>query len=108
MTDTPVNHEQSAPLPSDAEVLAWVRARWPHRAHADARAMKLAEEAGEVVGQVTRVIEGRGSVEAIAKEMAQTVMCLKGLAAIYDIDIDSAVRDEWAEMQTRQWEGALT
>lgn len=94
------------PLPSDAEVLAWVRARWPERCSLDARAIKLAEEAGEVVGAAVRLGEGRGSTAHLAKELAQLVMCIKGVAAVAGIDVEEAVRAEWAEMQHRQWEGA--
>lgn len=106
MNDQRAADDVTAYVPTDAEVLAWVKERWPHRATPDARAMKLAEEAGEVVGKVTRLAEGRGSVDALAKEMAQLAMCMKGLAAIFGIDIFAAVGAEWTEMQTRQWEGA--
>lgn len=95
-----------ARVPTDAEVLAWVRARWPDRCGLDARAMKLGEEAGEAVGAATRIAEGRGTRAALAKELAQVVMCVKGLAAAADVDLDAAVRAEWVDMQTRQWPGA--
>ena len=91
--------------PSNVEVLEWARARWPERCGLGDRAKKLAEEAGEVMGAVVRIEEGRGSKEHLAQELARLVMCIKGVAAAADIDVDAAVEAEWAEMQTRQWAG---
>lgn len=94
--------------PSSDEVLRWVRERWPDHCDPTWRAMKLAEEAGEVVGAVVKMAEGRKTKADLATEMAQLVMCVLGLAAAADIDLDVAVRNEWADMQTRQWRGAAT
>lgn len=93
--------------PTNDEVLAWVRERWPHRCDLTNRAMKLGEEAGEVIGAVVRIEEGRGSTDHLAKELAQLVMCIKGIAAIAGIDVETAVANEWDEMQTRQWPGVV-
>lgn len=92
--------------PTNDEVLAWVRERWPERCDLTSRAMKLAEEAGEVVGAVVRIEEGRGSLAHLTQELAQLVMCIKGVAAIAGIDMEAAVDTEWTNMQARWWPGS--
>lgn len=81
-----------------ADVLAWAAKRWPDGVDVQSRALKLAEEAGEVIGAVVKMPEGRKSKADLAIELAQLVMCAKGLAEAAGIDLDAAVSSEWWEM----------
>lgn len=70
------------------------------------RADKVAEEAGEVMGAVTKCYydgTDRKTPDDIAKETAQLVMCAYALAESVGFDLDEWLEVEWMEMQTRQW-----
>lgn len=84
-----------ADMPTQADVLAWVADRWPNRTTPIWRAGKLSEEAGEVMGAVIKVDEGRKTVEDIRMEAAQVVICAMGLAESVGFDLWQAVADEW-------------
>lgn len=88
-------------------VLAWVRERWPDYCDPVWRAMKIGEEAGEVLGAVVKSQEGVGgkTIDDVAKETAQLVMCAYGLAEAAGFDLDEYLDAEWADMQTRVWPG---
>lgn len=89
--------------PSQQEVLSWVYERWPHAADPRSRALKLAEEAGEVVGAVVKMGEGRKSKHDLGLETAQLVLCAMALAASAGFDLDEYVRLEWTTLQRRVW-----
>lgn len=90
-------------VPDGDQVMDWVRRKFPDRSDMEARAAKLAEEAGEVVGAVNRIVEGRGKPGHLATELAQLHMCLVSLASVAGIDLEQAIAAEWADMQTRVW-----
>lgn len=80
-----------------ADMLAWVaERRWA--IDMESRALKLAEEAGEVVGAVVKIPEGRKQRSDLAIELAQLVLCAKALAEASGIDLDAAVSSEWEAM----------
>ena len=89
--------------PFQADVLAWARERWPDRCDPVNRALKVGEEAGEVLGAVVRMGEGRGSKAHLAQELAQLALCTMALAEAADIDLPFAVSAEWSEIQERVW-----
>jgi phosphoribosyl-ATP pyrophosphohydrolase len=79
----------------------WRDARWPMNKTVDRSAMKVAEEAGEVVGAAVKMAEGRASMWNLATEAADTVIALYGLAHAAGFDLDLHVRERWAEVQAR-------
>jgi NTP pyrophosphatase (non-canonical NTP hydrolase) len=86
------------PFPTQAQALAWVRARWPERTAPIWRAAKLCEESGEVMGAVIKMGEGRKSLEDLRLESAQVVICAMALAESAGFDLWAAVADEWARL----------
>ena len=68
-----------------------------------ARAMKFAEEAGELVGAVVRLLEGRGSRSDVQDEAGDVVVTLAALLAAVDVALVDAVYCRWAEVQGRWW-----
>lgn len=90
-------------VPSQEAVMEWVQGK-----HLDTsmrgRCMKLGEEVGEVFGAVVAMSEGLHTKFDLGQEMAQAVMCLKGLAQAAGLDLDTEVQKEWIRMQTREWE----
>lgn len=89
--------------PRQADVLAWVMTRWPNAADPRSRALKLAEEAGEVVGAVVKMGEGRKTKSDLGFELAQLVLCSMALAESADIDLGEYVAAEWETVQRRVW-----
>lgn len=82
-------------MPSQADALAWVRNKhWPTTP--EARALKMAEEAGEVCGAVTKIPEGRKTIDDLRMELAQLVLCAMTVAEASMIDLWDAVAEEWA------------
>ena len=65
--------------PSQAEVLAWVAERWPEHVTVPWRAIKVGEEAGEILGAVIKADLGIKPRSAIRTETAQTVICAMAL-----------------------------
>lgn len=94
------------PMPRQAEVLAWVAARWPEYTSVEWRAMKVGEEGGEVLGAVIKASLGLKPRSEIAVESAQTVVCLMALAEAEGFDLWAAVREEWHDMASRTWPDA--
>lgn len=90
-------------FPTQQDVMRWVETKRLSTT-VDARLKKLGEEVGEVFGAVVALDEGRLGKFNIAQELAQTTICLLGLAEALGIDLDIAVRTEWTQMQTRTWE----
>lgn len=84
-----------APEPTQADVLAWVRRRWPDRDTPLWRAAKAAEEAGEVIGAVVKMAEGRKTLADLAHETAQLVICAMALAESAGFELRQAVIEEW-------------
>lgn len=91
--------------PTQAEMLAFVAARWPDRCGPDHRAMKVAEEAGEVVGAVVKMSEGRKTTADVGQEAAQLVLVTMALCESIGVDLHAAIAAEWADLATRQWPG---
>lgn len=107
MADAAQDGETGA-VPTQAQMLAFVAERWPDRCGPDHRAMKVAEEAGEVVGAVVKMSEGRKTKADVAQETAQLVMVAMALAESVGFDLAAAIADEWADLATRQWPGVAT
>lgn len=74
-------------LPTQAEVLEWVAARWPDMTTTEWRAIKVGEESGEVLGAVIKAALGLKPRSEIGVEAAQTVLCLMALAAAEGFDL---------------------
>lgn len=95
-----------SPLPpTQAEVLAWVRERWPNHTTPVWRAMKLGEEAGEVLGAVVKESVGLKTKSDIATETAQAVLCAMALAESVGFNLQQAIMVEWQDCATRVWGG---
>lgn len=89
-------------LPTQVDTLEWCR----HKGFPldpQGRAMKLGEEAGEVLGAVVKMAEGRKSVHDLAQETAQLVICALALAQSAGFDLEGAIADEWDRCGTREW-----
>lgn len=84
-------------FPTQEKVMAWVR-RQGFSETIEARTMKLAEEAGEVVGAVVKIPEGRKTMDDLAQELAQLVICAMGVAQAADMELWHAVEEEWERM----------
>ena len=84
-------------IPTQAEVLEWTRARWPNHCDPRSRALKLGEEAGEVLGAVVKMSEGRKTLSDLATELAQLRLCAMALAESAGIDLDKATAAEWMD-----------
>lgn len=89
--------------PSQQEVLAWTRQRWPDKCDPVSRAMKVGEEAGEVIGAVVKMNEGRKTKADLAFECAQLVLCVQALAESAGFDLAEYVEAEWQTIQRRVW-----
>lgn len=81
-------------MPTQADVLAW-RAKRDLRTDIDGCALKLGEEAGEVLGALIKMGEGRKTINDLRMEVAQTVICAMGVAEAAGFDVFDAVADEW-------------
>ncbi len=90
-------------VPSQAEVLAWVAERWPAHVTPVWRAVKVGEEAGEVLGAVIKADLGIKRRSAIRTETAQLIVCAMALAEAEGFDWQEAVADEWQDMASRVW-----
>jgi NTP pyrophosphatase (non-canonical NTP hydrolase) len=90
--------EPEATMPTQAQVLAWAAERWPDRTTPVWRAAKLCEEAGEVMGAVIKVGEGRKTNADVAQETAQAVICCMGVAESVGFDVWAEVAAEWARI----------
>lgn len=89
--------------PAQADVLAWVAERWPDCTGPLWRAAKLCEEAGEVMGAVVKMHEGRKTLADLAQETAQVVICAMALAESAGFGLDAAVSDEFARCAGPAW-----
>ena len=88
---------------TQAATLAWVAARWPWSTAPEWRAIKTGEEAGEVLGALIKYREGRKTVDDVAQETAQLVICAMAFAESVGFDLDAAIAAEWALCGTRTW-----
>lgn len=61
---------------------------------------KLNEEAGEVFGALTKLFEGRGSVEAVRGELGDVALCLAVIAGRNGWTIDELLHAKWVEHGT--------
>lgn len=89
---------RSGVSPTQAQTLEWVRERWPSRDTPMWRALKLGEEAGEVQGAVVKLSEGRKTLDDLAAETAQLVICAMALAESAGFDLQAEVRAEWERL----------
>jgi hypothetical protein len=67
------------------------------------RAMKFAEEAGELVGAVVRLLEGRGDRAAIQAEGGDVAITLAALLDSVDVALTDTMFHRWNEIKTRTW-----
>jgi NTP pyrophosphatase (non-canonical NTP hydrolase) len=83
-------------------------ARWLNNHHLsiglNARLMKFGEEAGEVFGAAVAQAEGLEGKFDLGQELAQTFMCLLGIAYAAGLDLTEEIGKEWDRMQVREWE----
>lgn len=84
-----------ARFPSQEQTLAWVAEKWPDRTDPIWRAGKLCEEAGEVMGAVIKMDEGRKTLDDLRMELAQVVICAMALAESAGIGLFPAVQAEY-------------
>lgn len=84
-----------------AEVKAWQDERWPGHAHPITKALKFAEEAGEVAGAVIKSYEGRTTRQDIADEIGDAVIALAGLCESLEIPFGVAVGNRWFHVKRR-------
>lgn len=82
--------------PTQRQALAFVAGRWPQAVDVRSRALKLAEEAGEVIGAVVKIGEGRRTLDDLATELAQLNLCAMALAEAAGIDLEAATATEYA------------
>lgn len=106
MADEQITQTQYATIPHDltalaAEVGAWQDVRWPQHGNSISKALKVAEEAGEVAGAVIKRAEGRKTLMDIANEIGDTVIALAGLCETLDIPFGVAVGARWFEVRNR-------
>ena len=80
-------------FPTQRQVFDWIRDRWPQQASPEWRALKLAEEAGEVAGAVVKREEGRTTDADVRMETAQVVICAMALAESVGFDLWEAVAE---------------
>ncbi len=84
---------------------AWVRRHFPGTT-VEHRALILAEEAGEAVRCVSKMVTGsRGTPEEwrakLYEEIGDVFIALAALAVYADIDFDQAVEDRWVTIEAR-------
>lgn len=83
----------------------WVRNHFPATT-VEQRALVLAEETGEAVRCVSKMVTGsRGTPQEwrarLYEEIGDVFIALTALAVWTDIDLDEAVADRWATIQAR-------
>lgn len=89
-------------MPTQRQTLEWVAERWPDHCTPAWRAVKLAEEAGEVCGAVIKSSEGvdRKTAEDVAQETAQLVICAMALAETVGFNLFAEVEKEYRRCTT--------
>lgn len=87
---------------AEERILAWRRTKtsWVP-CSADAFAMKVGEEAGEVLGAVTKVAEHRASLDDLRGEMGDVLVALSCLAAWHGWTLDELRSSRFEEVQRR-------
>lgn len=90
----------TATVPVEAAVTAWHIAKF---GRIDERIIgaKLAEEAGEVCGALIKIAEGRATLQHLAAELGDALICLSALAGRHGWTLDQLRTDRWAEVQAR-------
>lgn len=76
----------------EAALSVWHDAKWPDKGDDRLVTNKLAEEAGEVCGAATKMAEGRATIEALADEMGDVLICLAVLAGRYEWTLPQLLR----------------
>lgn len=88
------------PFPTQKQTLDWVASKWADRTTPIWRAAKLCEEAGETIGAVIKLDEGRKTLDDIKMETAQVVICAMALAESVGFDLWDAVVGEYLRATT--------
>lgn len=91
-----------AARPSQADVLDWC-ARHGYATDMASRAMKLTEEAGEVMGAVIKIPEGRKTLTDLGQELAQLTICAMTVAEAAELDLDTEIAVEWKRANPLDW-----
>lgn len=86
-----------------AEVGEWQRRTWPDNQDPVTKALKFAEEAGEVAGAVIKMLEGRKTQGDLANEIGDSIIALAGLAEVADINLATAVVARWSSVRERRY-----
>lgn len=92
-------------------VASWHRWNWPGTDRMDSvlGITKVAEEAGELVGALTKFTEGRGSEQAILDELGDVVIAAAGALRRVgdllgrDLDLGEVVLDRWSTVAARDY-----
>lgn len=83
------------------EVGPWQRERWPMTATRERATLKLGEEAGELLGAVVKLEEGRRTPQDVRDEIGDVLIALASVADLHGFDLHDCVAQRWAEVQTR-------
>lgn len=80
----------------------WRENRWPKPDPQDVwDANKLGGEAGEVLEAVTKIHEGRATLDDLADEMGDVLIAMSVLAGRHGWTLDGLRRRRWIEVQER-------
>ena len=85
-------------------VRKWETTNWPDKDGGDrvlVRAAKVGEEAGEILGAVIKMGEGRLGLDDLLKEIGDVQITLHALAAELDVDLDEIASLRWEEVRHR-------
>jgi NTP pyrophosphatase (non-canonical NTP hydrolase) len=91
--------------PTQRAILRFVEVRWPHLADPQGRLNKLGEEYGEVLGAFVKMRDGTGrkTLDDLAQETAQMVICAYALAEASGFSLDREIAAEWVRACKRTW-----
>lgn len=98
----------------ELEVRLWQRRNWPDPTEVDVvlAVTKVAEEAGELVGALTKYHEGRRGPEEILAELGDVVIAAIGAASRLEnlLDLDVSLEDlaieRWRDVGARDYREA--
>ena len=82
------------------EIRNWQWARFPCDEETRA-AGKVCEEAGELMGAVIRLKEGRSAMSNIAEEFGDVFISLMGVANFYGFDAMNVIEARWETVRKR-------
>lgn len=98
--DDGADKTEKSHLPTQTEVYEWREKHHPSVMGVVWAAAKLCEEAGEVMGVVTKMNDGtnRKTKTDLRREAAQAAICVMAVAEAGGFDLDDAIREEWERM----------